>query len=94
MKYNEFIEQNYYAFCIGYDFLNGFFQKSNYAECDIVYGECQKLAREFMKSENYKNMKNSGYENLENWVEENKEEIKANYQEGKEFKNKDKLKER
>ena len=77
MKKQE--ELNYYAFCIGYDFLNNFFQTSEYAECDIVNEECKKLAKQFMKSSNYKNMENSGYENLEEWLEENKEKIKRDY---------------
>lgn len=72
-------EQNYFAFCIGYDLLNNSFQNSNYPECDIVYEECQKLAKDFMKSKNYKDMTNSGYENLQNWIEDNKEKINNNY---------------
>lgn len=71
---------NYFSFCIGYDFLNKFFQDSDYPECDIVFEESQRLAKDFMKSENYKDMSNSGYENLQNWIEENKEKIKADYE--------------
>ena len=72
-------ELNYFAFCIGYDFLNEFFKTSGYPECDIVNEECKSLAKQYMKSSNYKDMKKSGYENLEEWLEENKEKIKKDY---------------
>lgn len=72
-------ELNYYAFCIGYDFLHKFFVNSGMPECDVVNEECKKLAKQFMKSKNYKNKYQSNYENLRDWVDEQEERIKSDY---------------
>ena len=44
-------EMYYYAFCIGYDLMNDYFQKSEMPQCDVVFEECKKLSKEFMKSD-------------------------------------------
>lgn len=72
-------EINYYTFCIGYDFLNDYFKKSEMPECDVVYGECRKLAIEFIKSTNYLDTTKSNYENLQDWIEENRIWIENQY---------------
>ena len=77
-------ELNYYAFCIGYDFLNKFFINSQYPECDIVYDECMKLSKQFMDSEKNKDTSKSGYECLVEWLKENEDRIKREYEGKKE----------
>lgn len=72
-------EINYYTFCIGYDLLNDFFANSGMPECDVVNEECKKLAQQFVKSKNYRNMNQSSYENLQDWIDEHKERIKKDY---------------
>lgn len=72
-------ELYYYAFCIGYDFMNNFFKNCEIPECDIVFEECKRLAKEFMNSTEYKDTNLSSYEQLENWIEKNKDTIKNNY---------------
>lgn len=70
---------DYYAFVIGYDFLHDYFINSTGPECDVVFDECYKLAKEFMKSDEYKNHTNTGYENLQEWLDNNENRIKAEY---------------
>lgn len=72
-------EMYYYAFCIGYDFMNDYFKNCEMPECDLVFEECKKLSKEFMKSKEYKDTTLSAYEQLEIWLENNKEKIKDNY---------------
>lgn len=77
----------YYAFCIGYDFMDDYFKNSEMPECDVVFEECKKLSKRFMKSEEYKNLNHSGYEQLEKWLDNNKEKIKEEYINFKQEKN-------
>lgn len=72
-------ELYYYAFCIGYDFMNKYFSESPIPECDVVFEECKRLAKEFMKSKDYKDTNKSGYEKLGEWLENNEEKIKREY---------------
>ena len=72
-------ELNYYTFCIGYDFLHKFFVNSGMPECDVVNEECKKLAKQFVKSKNYRNMNQSSYENLRDWIDGQRERIKRDY---------------
>lgn len=77
----------YYAFCIGYDFMDDYFKNSEMPECDVVFEECKKLSKRFMKSEEYKDLNHSGYEQLEKWLDNNKEKIKEEYINFKQEKN-------
>ena len=70
---------DYYAFVIGYDFLHDYFINSAGPECDVVFEECYKLAREYMKSDEYTNMFQTGYENLQDWLDKNEYRIKNDY---------------
>lgn len=79
LKISNMEEINYYSFCIAYDFLNDFYKNSGMPECDVVNEETKKLAKRFMRSENYKDISKSSYENLGEWIEENKEQIKKSY---------------
>ena len=72
-------EQQYYAFVIGYDLMNDFFQNSKFPESDIVFEECNDLAKRFMRSKYYQDTKKSSYEKLQEWVEDNKDLIKNHY---------------
>ena len=72
-------EMYYYAFCIGYDFMNDYFQNCEMPECDVVFEECKKLSKRFMKSKEYQDFNHSAYEQLEKWLDNNKEKIKSNY---------------
>ena len=76
-------ELDYYAFVIGYDFLHDYFINSAGPECDVVFEECYKLAREYMKSDEYTNMFQTGYENLQDWLDKNEYRIKSDYMNGK-----------
>lgn len=62
---------DYVRFCLGYDFLNDMFKKSEVPECDLTYKMCDILAKDFIKSEDYKDERKSLYTNLQNWVKEN-----------------------
>ncbi len=72
-------EMYYYAFCIGYDFMNNYFQNSEMPECDIVFEECKRLSKEFIKSKEYKDLNFSAYEKLEEWLKNNKDKIINEY---------------
>ena len=67
----------YYAFCIGYDFLNDYYKNSETPECDKVFEECKTLAKEFLESDEYLNYMNSAYDSLEEWIKNNKDRIEA-----------------
>lgn len=71
-------EENYYAFVLGYDLKNEEYQKGENPECDIVFDECKTLAREFMKSNEYKDTSKTGYEQLINWLGKKEIEEKRN----------------
>lgn len=73
-------EKLYFAFVIGYDFLNDEFKNSLSPECDLTYGFCNKIAEDFMNSDDYKYENLSGYELLEKYIKENKFEIMRKYE--------------
>lgn len=73
-------EKLYFAFVIGYDFLNDEFKNSPSPECDLTYGFCNKIAEDFMNSDDYKYENQSGYELLEKYIKENKFEIMKKYE--------------
>lgn len=72
-------EMYYYAFCIGYDLMNDYFKNSEMPECDVVFEECKRLSKKYMKSKEYRDFNHSAYEQLEEWLDNNKEKIKSNY---------------
>lgn len=73
-------EKMYFAFVIGYDFLNDEFKNSPSPECDLTYGFCNKIAEDFMNSDDYKYENQSAYELLEKYIKENKFEIMKKYE--------------
>lgn len=77
--YSNEEDRNYIIFCLGYDFLNKMLSFSKQPECDISYEFCNKIANEFLKSEEYKNMRLSLYSNLQEWYAKNKDIIMSEY---------------
>lgn len=69
----------YYAFCIGYDLMNDYFKNCEMPECDIVFEECKKLSKQFMKSQEFKDLSHSEYEQLQKWINNNREKIESEY---------------
>ena len=59
-------EEEYLTFVLGYDL---FHQKLNNTECDISFYKCKDIIKDFLKSEEYKNMKVSAYEALQAYLE-------------------------
>lgn len=74
-------EMYYYAFCIGYDLMNDYFNNCEIPECDVVFEECKRLSKKFMKSQEYKDLNYSAYEKLEEWINKNKDKIINDYTE-------------
>lgn len=72
-------EMYYYAFCIGYDLMNDYFKNCEKPECDVVFEECKKLSRRFIKSLEYRDFNHSSYEQLTKWLDNNRERIKSEY---------------
>lgn len=71
-NYND--ELYYHAFVLGYDLLNDRLQASELENtCDIAYDICISLAKQYLESEEYKNLKYSSYEMLVHWLNNNKE---------------------
>ena len=80
-QFHEESEINYLNFVLGYDLLNDMLKKSKTPECDLSYDFCDRLSRQFIKSEEYQNTKYSTYDMLIKWLEINKEKIKQDYKE-------------
>lgn len=57
-------ELNYIIFILGYDLLHDMFACSENNECDLVFDDCKKIAKDFVESEEYKNNSRSMYEML------------------------------
>lgn len=72
-------EKAYFTFVLGYDLLNDMLTKSSTPENDISYDFCNKIAEDFLRSEEYKNEKYSSYEMLESWVSDNKDFIRKEH---------------
>lgn len=71
---NDYIDELYYhTFVLGYDLLNDRLQATDNRECDIAYDICYSLAKQYLKSEEYKNLKYSSYEMLVHWLNNNME---------------------
>lgn len=73
-------EISYYTFVIGYDFLQEDFKTSPYPECDLTYGFCEKVAKDFVNSNSYKYDNRSSYELLEKYINENRFQILKDYE--------------
>jgi predicted transcriptional regulator len=67
-------ELNYIVFILGYDLMHDELSNSSDNECDEIYEQCTKIAKEFIKSEEYKDKSCSMYEALENFVEAYREQ--------------------
>ena len=67
-------ELYYHTFILGYDLLNDRLQASELeSPCDTAYDICISLAKQYLNSEEYKNLKYSSYEMLVYWLNDNKE---------------------
>lgn len=73
-------EISYYTFVIGYDLLQEDFKTSPYPECDLTYGFCEKVAKDFVNSDSYKYDNRSSYELLEKYINENRFQILKDYE--------------
>ena len=74
-------EQAYFSFVLGYDLLKDMIKKYDTLECDVNYDFCNKIAEQFLNSNEYKDNTHSAYEMLKKWLESNKEKIEDNYKE-------------
>lgn len=75
-NYND--ELQYHAFVLGYDLLNDRLQASKLeSACDIAYDICYSLAKQYLESEEYKNLKYSSYEMLVCWLNNNLELVNS-----------------
>lgn len=72
---NDYIDElQYHIFVLGYDLLNDRLQVSDIeSNCDIAYDICYSLAKQYLDSEEYKNLKYSSYEMLVYWLNNNRE---------------------
>lgn len=70
----------YYTFVIGYDLLQEEFKTSPSPECDLTYGFCEKLAKDFVNSDSYKYNNKSSYELLEKYINKNRFQILKDYE--------------
>lgn len=73
-------EKAYFTFVIGYDLLNDDFKSSPSPECDLTYGFCNKIAEDFIHSEQYQYNNCSSYEMLEKYINDNKFKILKDYE--------------
>lgn len=73
-------ELSYYTFVIGYDLLQEDFKTSPSPECDLTYGFCEKMAKNFVNSDSYKYDNRSSYELLEKYINENRFQILKDYE--------------
>lgn len=80
----------YYVFCLGYDFMNEIFKKSETPECDVVFDKCKNLVKDFMNSEEYQNYMKSGYDSLDEWLKNNKDKILESISKNNNIKHKNK----
>ena len=54
----------YWIFVLGYDLLHNELP----TECDLAFEKAQKIAKDFMNSDEYKNLKVSGYDALQEYL--------------------------
>lgn len=73
-------EMSYYTFVIGYDFLQEEFKTSPSPECDLTYGFCEKIAKDFINSDSYKYDNCSSYELLAKYIRDNRFTILKEYE--------------
>ena len=72
---NDYLDElQYHTFVLGYDLLNDRLQASKFENsCDIAYDVCDSLAKQYLESEEYRNLKYSSYDMLIEWLDNNKE---------------------
>lgn len=73
-------ETAYYTFVIGYDLLQDEFKNSPCPECDLTYGFCEKIAKDFVNSDSYKYDNRSSYELLGEYIKKNRFQILKEYE--------------
>lgn len=76
---NDYIDElQYHIFVLGYDLLNDRLQASDIeSNCDIAYDICYSLAKQYLDSEEYRNLKYSSYEMLVHWLNDNAELVNS-----------------
>lgn len=75
---NNYLDELYYhTFVLGYDLLHDRLQASDNLECDISYDICYSLAKQYLDSEEYRNLKYSSYEMLVYWLNNNLELVNS-----------------
>lgn len=87
--------QAYWAYVLGYDFLQDYFKNSGEPECDLTFEKAWEIADDFMHSEEFQDTSKSGYDALVDYLKNKKLiecEIKEDVEleENKEIKTEDK----
>lgn len=87
--------QAYWAYVLGYDFLQDYFKNSGEPECDLTFEKAWEIADDFMHSEEFQDTSKSGYDALVDYLKNRKLiecEITENVEleENKEIKTEDK----
>lgn len=64
--------QAYWAYVLGYDFLQDYFKNSGEPECDLTFEKAWEIADDFMHSEEFQDTSKSGYDALVDYLKNNK----------------------
>lgn len=65
-------DQAYWAYVLGYDFLQDYFKNSSEPECDLTFEKAWKIADDFMHSEEFQDTSKSGYDALVDYLKNRK----------------------
>ena len=64
--------QAYWAYVLGYDFLQDYFKNSDEPECDLTFEKAWEIADDFMHSEEFQDTSKSGYDALVDYLKNRK----------------------
>ena len=64
--------QAYWAYVLGYDFLQDYFKNSGEPECDLTFEKAWEIADDFMHSEEFQDTSKSGYDALVDYLKNKK----------------------
>ena len=64
--------QAYWAYVLGYDFLQDYFKNSGEPECDLTFEKAWEIADDFMHSEEFQDTSKSGYDALVDYLKNRK----------------------
>ena len=81
--------QAYWAYVLGYDFLQDYFKNSGEPECDLTFEKAWEIADDFMHSEEFQDTSKSGYDALVDYLK-NRKLIECELTENKEIKTEEK----